>query len=675
MATTTQIAAAMATSTRRPDVSTATVDRPAGISTARSLAAGGRHCYASRAQCRSSLACPAAGRRSPIGRGTAFRSPSVWVRVPPPVPLRRVVVGPSSVHRWPVPCVSRPLADLPIRQRMHRPRRRRSARAERTWPLILYVVSLVALPLLGFGVVAGFSIRDNAAAAATAKSFEHEVALRSAAVAATSAVQLEQLELASVAFVAEVGITAELVADVTGLDLDALGTLARRQVDAAIAHLRAVVAEVGAAAELARLDELYGELVDLRSADASVSSIDEVVMAATQLNQFVNGLASAKTPGVNVVAVEMSLQLAAIVEITQSAQDETQAMLDRFGVPSGVGSSLEAATARHDAALAAAAGVVDPERLGVLEAARRQVLSIPDDLYEFESAFDEGRTDVFQAPSASIAASANALVSRITYFVRVSTFAVAESDDLAAQASASADEARRTMRWTFIAIMSMATICVVVAFVVIRSLVRPLHRLRDAAQRIGGGQLEREDLPLEGPARGARRHVGDQRDGDHVGQRGRLSPRHVEHGEHRRRALLAPRRDRQSGARLGRPGERADRATTRERVGVGEAGAVRRAHRSSEPVLGDGPPPQFGDRVRRQRRCARADVRGRRRLQERERHPRSRGWRRSAPDPGAAPSTRGARRGLRGPPRRRRVPRRGGAGLGRSSSCAAWASG
>ena len=95
---------------------------------------------------------------------------------------------------------------------------------------------------------------------------------------------------------------------------------------------------------------------------------------------------------------------------------------------------------------------------------------------------------------------AGLLVERLEYLETVEALTIEAGLDVVAEAAAESERIEAQNRRTALGLLAIGLGVLIFEFAIIRSFLRPLRRLRGHVERIGGGELAVDDLPLDGPS-------------------------------------------------------------------------------------------------------------------------------------------------------------------------------
>ena len=377
----------------------------------------------------------------------------------------------------------------------------------RSLPLVVWVSLLIAIPVLGLGFLAVREVQRNMDESDAARDVVHTMEEQSAAINILAPVLIDRLGALGLARLGELGLDPEQVLvnieqdylvfrdeNVAFLDRE-LAIFAEvvnqhdfgdridltPRVDSAIDDVQSVRAElVTDTAGVAETQQAYDSLLKvtddflIETADAFKSAHPDVFDAQRLLREHdVNRL------------------------VIRTAVFETALITDFVTGTTGLDLiALIAAQTVHDEALARAAEQRDDESIELLVAQR----SALDPLASIWTEADPITPESVSISPELYGDFAALLVERLGYLKSVEQVTIELGAEVVAEAATESDRISRQNRLTLLGLLAIGFSVLIFEGAIIRSFARPLGRLHRRVERIGGGDLAVDELPLEGPS-------------------------------------------------------------------------------------------------------------------------------------------------------------------------------
>jgi diguanylate cyclase (GGDEF)-like protein len=368
------------------------------------------------------------------------------------------------------------------------------------FPLAVYVVALLIVPLTA---VVAFSVREVSANNRSVAGAD-AVAAATDVNALTSAVlvplEIERTAMMALSVIDELGVDRDVVAVSAGVDFESLLTSNRPELDDALGALRRSLSDSDFVSEHDEVTERIGRVrSDVSSSNGSVDAV-----TATYDYAFAHLDDVLSTSRMSLRDVEfVSLDTAAAVDrldLVTAIVTTSRSEMSAFSASFLGGSDGDADIAdmvsdevRHLDALAAAGSTL-PEETDRLHGLRVELAS--------PASFDSVSLDVTDKTFdiAEVLSVTEALLAHLGYLEDVSEFAELQTESIRSQVDTTALAAGQRNRVTLMLLVIVGIASVLFGIIVTRSFVRPLNLLRLQAERITGGDLNTEELRVDGPS-------------------------------------------------------------------------------------------------------------------------------------------------------------------------------
>lgn len=365
----------------------------------------------------------------------------------------------------------------------------------------MYVVALLLIPLLGVGIFSYREIDRNNESATAASSLSSASAIHASAASLLVPLEVDRLASLGLVRIAEIGLDADIVKGLLGLDLDALVAENDVRLDAAFDALEAALDGPDTLERSEDVNDLR-DLIELEGARASggTATFETVERSfdnafsyiESLLNRSNSTLLDAEYVAPEAITLVRRLNLVVDVILTARQEAETFGSIV-FGEGAAGPDEMMSDGIRHVDALDAASSV-DPVAITQLRNVYSDLPTMPVGMYTtpFENPTALGDVD-FDGVTA-------ALLAHIDYLDLVADFSVDRADAVSAAVDDWARDASDRNRTTLLYFAAVGLASLAFGLLVIRSFAKPLNALCDQAERISSGELSAEPLELAGPS-------------------------------------------------------------------------------------------------------------------------------------------------------------------------------
>jgi diguanylate cyclase (GGDEF)-like protein len=347
------------------------------------------------------------------------------------------------------------------------------------FPLAVYVVALLIIPLTALGWFSVREVERNNASAASSNVISNNLTAAAAASGGLAPLEIERL-----AAHGELALEADSSDRFGGLDFADLRRQAEPAVEAALDDLDQALRRdpIENAARLQTLSQsralLDGERARLAATDATSITVDSAFGIALEQLHNVIGDAERSIEEIEFgspEAIRLASDLGLLVSLIETGQSEMHTVVSTvFGVGAVSRVDMMMGEVRHIDALDSAL-VVDPALIDGLRDAHSQIAPLGAD-------------------------AGDVLTSQVNYLQRLDQGVAASSANIANQIGAWSTAAQSRNRTTLMLLIVVGAASLLFGLIVMRSFASPLTRLRLQAERISRGELGAEPLPVMGPS-------------------------------------------------------------------------------------------------------------------------------------------------------------------------------
>lgn len=374
-------------------------------------------------------------------------------------------------------------------------------------PLVVWVSLLTAIPILGLGFLAVREVQRNTAESNAARDVALVVEEQSAAINVFTPLQIERVGALGMAQLSELGLDPDQVLALVEQDYAAIRDQNTPILNREVANFASVVEQhdFGDRPDLTPLvNTAIEQIADVRvGLVAGSAAVEETQQAydsmLTATDMFLTETAVAFESAHPDVFDAQRLLLEQDVNrlVIRTANIETALITDVVTGTTGLDLvELIAAQIVHDESLARAAEQHVDESIEELVAQRAAL----DPLSSIWTDTDPITPEAVSIQPELYDEFAALLVERLEYLEAVEQVTIELGNELVAEAANESVRIIRENRQTLLGLLAIGLGVLIFEIAIIRSFARPLRRLRRHVERIGGGELAVDELPLDGPS-------------------------------------------------------------------------------------------------------------------------------------------------------------------------------
>ena len=366
----------------------------------------------------------------------------------------------------------------------------------------LRLIALCLVPVLGLGWLGTIRVQQLDESVREAELILASAELHGSLIALSQAAQSERLALTGLALGDELGLSRDLIATLSGMDMEAVyrhhGMLLDVELSELDGRLRNSASPV-AGELLGRLEATSAELIAVRrQSEAQNAAPEQVALVFNSLEALARDAREIDELHQRTTAVVMTAdaRLGALRHAIHSANDYATALMDSL-LDSDIARVIEV-----EKALAVHRSGLDALEVLLPEDARGGLTTLRSALDGAAGGVGGVVGDVEIGPAAdvgSVAAAALPLVGVFDYLADLGEFSERFQEAVVTEAQAFAASVRSESTRTEIALYAVGVLTVILIAVIAASTIAPLRRLGRRAEAIGHGELALDPLPLRGP--------------------------------------------------------------------------------------------------------------------------------------------------------------------------------
>jgi diguanylate cyclase (GGDEF)-like protein len=366
---------------------------------------------------------------------------------------------------------------------------------------------LTAIPILGLGILALREVNGNISTADAARDVARTVEEQSAAINVFTPLQIERISAVGVARLLELGL--DPIDVVAAIEEDYLAVSAQNTpvLDAQIAEFARVVD---------RHD--FGDRTDLTQQVATAITRIETVrsglvdgtVTVEQAQDAYDSMLAAADLFLTEAAVAFQIEYPDVFDAQDALREQelNRIVIRTASLETSLVTDVITGTSNLDIIALIAAQTVHDEALTRVDEQRtsESVDALVDDRNELQqlstlwSENDPVTPERVSIQPALYGDFAALFVDRLEYLEAVEAVTIESGAEVVAEAAAEAERINATNRRTALGLLAIGIGVLVFEIAIIRSFARPLGRLRRNVERIGGGDLAVDTLPLAGPS-------------------------------------------------------------------------------------------------------------------------------------------------------------------------------